>query len=95
MAAVEVTVVGSFNPAFHKPIPMGTRVIVPKHYVGEEVKGEVIGVSFAHVIFTYMVLLDKPIPSPYGDGTIRGICVSGTELKGENGEDWRIHDLES
>jgi hypothetical protein len=79
------------KPSLHKPVPMESRVIVPKHYLDrDDVKGTVVGVASMHVIFTYIVLLDEPIDTEYG--TCRAIVVNGPELRGENGEDWRLND---
>ncbi len=77
------------TPTMHKPIPMNTRVVVPKHYINKEnAKGTVIGIATKYVIFQYIVLLDSPIETEYGE--CRAIVVIGSELRGENGEDWLL-----
>lgn len=75
-------------PTLHQPIPMETRVRVPKHYLGHEAVRTVVGISFMHVIFSYIVLLDEPISSGYG--IQRATCVGGAELTSEDGlTNWR------
>ena len=50
---VERTVI---QPALHKPVPIGARVIVPDHYLGEKgVTGTVAGIASTHIIFAYIV----------------------------------------
>lgn len=78
----------AYQPTLHKPVPMGARVKLTAPYVQDEAYGEVVGISSTHVIFNYIVLLDKPVESPYG--TIRALSVVGSHLEGENGENWRL-----
>lgn len=75
------------EPALHKAVPMGTRVIVPALYLGAEVTGVVSGIASMHVIFGYIVILDESYMADFGE--IRALVVWGTELKGINGEDWK------
>ncbi len=79
-------------PTLHKPVPMGTRVLVPEHYMGlkdgKPYEGEVVGVAFFHVIYSYIVLLDAPFESSYG--VIKAVTVTGGELVGTDGTDWKI-----
>jgi len=76
-------------PTLHKPVPMGVRVKIPGHYHGKdrEVWGEVQGVASAHVVWTYIVILEKELETPFG--TVRAVTVPGPELEGEGGIDWR------
>ena len=76
-------------PSMHREVPMGTRVIVPAGYASvAELKGTVVGIASMHIIFSYIVLLDEPAPSEYGD--LRAVTVPGPQLSGENGENWRL-----
>ena len=39
------------EPGLHKPVPMGTKVVIPKLYLGREgVTGVVAGISSLHVV---------------------------------------------
>lgn len=77
------------QPALHKPIPMGSRVIIPDTYLKEKgITGTVAGISSTHILFTYIVILDKEVETDYG--LMRAIVVNGPELRGVNGEDWRL-----
>lgn len=69
---------------------MGSRVKIPEHYHNEphELWGEVQGVSSAHLLWTYIVLLDEPLTT--GFGTVRAVAVPGPELEGEGGINWRL-----
>lgn len=81
-----------YTPTLHNPIPMGTKVKIPDHYLKEKgVTGVVAGISSIHVIFIYTVILDREVSSTYGN--IRVLCVPGTELEGLDGENWRIASL--
>jgi alpha-D-ribose 1-methylphosphonate 5-triphosphate synthase subunit PhnL len=76
-------------PTLHKEIPMNTRVAFPVGYSRKEQSlGRVIGIARHHAIFMYIVLLDKPTTSLYGEES--AIVVSGTDLEGETGEHWRL-----
>lgn len=81
-----------YEPALHKPIPLQTRVSIPKNYIGpdrESYAGRVVGISSLHIIFTYIVLLDVPVETEYG--LTSAVCVSGAELMNEQGEyEWRL-----
>lgn len=62
-------------PTLHKPIDIGSKVSLRSN---KEISGEIIGISYMDIIFTYIVLLESPIDTPHG--RVRGISVSGTEL---------------
>lgn len=76
-----------YEPALHRPIPMGTRVIVPGGYAApESIRGRVSGISSVLCeVFIYIVILDTPLPTDYGDQ--EAIVVPGTMLEGEN---WKL-----
>lgn len=80
-----------YEPALHNPVSLQTRVLVPEQYLGpnrESYAGRVVGISFLHVVFVYIVLLDVPIETEYG--LTSAICVGGSELRNEQGEyQWR------
>lgn len=77
------------TPTLHLPVPMQSRVIVPKGYLLEEATGTVAGVAMAHHIFSYIVILDKPIP--FEGESISAITVGGSELMDEAGHyAWRL-----
>lgn len=77
-------------PSMHKPIPLGTKVVIPKNsgYVSEDHTGEVVGISSQHIMFTYIVLLDEPIVNEYGIN--KAICVIGTQLENLDGSNFRL-----
>ena len=66
------------EPTLHKPIPMNTRVRLDTSIYPGNILGTVIGISFQHVIFGYIVLLDEPIT--YMDDTFGAISVPGPQL---------------
>lgn len=78
------------KPTLHKPVPMNTNVRIPEGWFGHSVTGRVVGVSTMHVIFHYIVLLDKP----YDDndfGVIQAVTVSGPDLESADGlTNWRF-----
>lgn len=77
------------QPTLHKPVPMRTRVRLPKHYLGPHVTGTVAGIAFMHVIFSYIVILDEEYNSDHGP--ILAITIGGSELESEDGTDnWRL-----
>ncbi len=76
-------------PTFHKPITMNTRVRLPEEWVGKPTVGTVVGIASLHVMFQYIVLLDTPIQSEYGEQ--KAVVCSGCQLKSEDGNhDWRF-----
>ena len=76
-------------PTMHKPVPMGARVKIPDYYGMGGEWGVVAGIASTHVIFHYIVILDKPFNDPdYGE--VKAVSVIGSELEGENGEHWRL-----
>lgn len=77
------------KPTLHHPVPMNARVIIPDYY-GPFVKtGTVVGVASMHVVFTYIVLLDKP-HNDADFGLISAVVVNGAELEGVDGTNWRL-----
>lgn len=79
-----------YMPTLHYEIPIGTRVTVGQPYCSER-NGTIVGISSCHVIFTYIVLLDEPVDSVYGQ--MRAIAVNGPELSSEDGKtNWRLND---
>lgn len=78
-----------YEPTLHKPVPLESRVRLPFHYFGKEVKGTVVGISSMHVIFVYIVLLDEAQDSEFGK--VRAVAVPGAELESEDGStNWRL-----
>ena len=74
----------------HKPLPMNSRVIIPSGYINDkEFHGTVVGISFLHIIFSYIVLLDNPVDTEYGEQ--RAVVVQGSALEGEDGSNWRLN----
>jgi hypothetical protein len=55
-----------------------------------EITGTVIGIASFHIIFIYIMLLDKPLQTP--EGMVRAIAVPGVNLMGEDGTDFRKMD---
>lgn len=78
------------TPTMHKSIPMNTRVVIPKgNYYPEDLVGTVVGISSVFVIFYYIVLLDVPIISEYGEQ--RAISVRGSVLESEDRlSNWKL-----
>lgn len=77
------------EPALHKSVPMGARVRVPPHYHGHVATGTVVGIASLHVVFIYIVLMDEPFPSEFGE--CRALTVGGSELESEDGTvNWRL-----
>lgn len=84
----------TFHPTLHKPVPMNSRVFIPDYYIIDEISdnqrrlgGTVVGIANIHVIFTYIVLLDEPIQTEYGE--FKAVVVNGAELEAEDGTNWR------
>jgi len=77
------------TPVLHKAVPMGVRVKVPPAYLKgrQNVWGTVVGVSFAHLVFGYIVFLDESFQAEHGE--IRALTVIGSELEAEDGSNWR------
>lgn len=69
------------QPTLHKPIKLGTRVRVDPNILGKAVFGKVVGIAFKHVVFGYIVLLDKAIEDEYG--IHEAISVVGSALVDE------------
>lgn len=83
------------TPTLHHPVELETRVRFPKNWSsGDPEKpghhyGTVIGVSFVHIVFHYIVLLDEPIDTP--EGKVRGVTLPGPLLESEDGsKHWRL-----
>lgn len=87
---VEIITSPQLTPIFHKVVPMETRVKVPSSYLNnrQNVSGTVVGISFAHVVFGYIVLLDEPFQAERL-GKIRALVVLGSELEAEDGSNWK------
>lgn len=84
-----MTTRGVISNMLHLPISIGTRVVVPEHYTGNLICGEIVGISSRGIIETYIVLLDQPCKT--SDGLIRAISVHGPELTLEDGSaPWRL-----
>jgi hypothetical protein len=63
------------KPTMHPDYPIGLRVMVkiaPEN--NEQFVGTITGVASAHIVFTYIITLDKPLTLPgyEGWGTIPG-----------------------
>lgn len=82
------------TPTMHRPIPMGVRVRpISGNGYPDGLVGEVVGISCMHVIFHYIVLLDRPIDTP--EGSVRAISIPGPLLENESGTlDWRLQSEE-
>lgn len=81
------------QPTLHKPVPMKTRVKIPSYFHADKEKerfGFVAGVASCHVIFTYIVLLDEPLETPYGE--VNAVVVNGPELEAEDGSNWKLEE---
>lgn len=80
------------NPTLHKPVPMQTRIIVPRQYLGihrATFGGRVVGIASCNIIFMYIVLLDEPLM--LWDEVVNAIVVDGCNLMDEDGVyAWRL-----
>lgn len=80
------------QPTLHKPVPIGTRVRIPENYSKEKSQpllGVVAGISSMHVIFTYIVILDKSLNSEFGE--LKAVVVVGPDLISEDGlTNWKL-----
>lgn len=78
-----------YEPGLHKPVPMNARVRIPAHYIGKPATGTVVGIAMIHIVFCYIVLLDEPIDTEYGQQ--RALSIGGAELESEDGTaNWRL-----
>jgi len=80
-----------YQPTMHKPVPMGTRVVTTResgYPAGHE--GEVVGICHYHIIFTYIVLLDRPLESDYG--LLRAIPIHGSYIETPDGKNFRLEE---
>jgi hypothetical protein len=81
----------TLTPTLHKPVPLQTKVKVPKTYTGgeDEATGRVVGIAMMHVIFTYIVLLDQPLQTE--DGLTEAFTIPGSQLMDLDGNyAWRL-----
>jgi len=89
---VEIITSPQLLPTLHHPIPMGTRVVLPDHYGpagASPPHGTVQGIAMAHLVFSYIVVLDhQMVLPPYG--TVQAVVATGPELVGEDGTHWRL-----
>ena len=68
---------------------MNSRVALPEEWLGRHVTGTVVGIASIHVVFQYIVLLDTPIVSEYGEQ--KAVVCGGPQLTClETGKDWRF-----
>ena len=75
------------SPAYHREIPLGTRVKLPKGGLSDiERTGTVVGISFKHIIYTYIVLFDEGSEMRDDDGVHRAAGIPGTYLQDMGGE---------
>ncbi len=81
-------------PTLHKPVPMNTRAVVPAEYefddsVPNKVRvGTVVGIAHMHAVFHYIVLLDEPFQSEFGEQ--RAIVLSGSQIETPEGTNFRL-----
>lgn len=72
------------KPTLHEPFEVGDNIMV--HGTGSELvdgkTGEVAGIAWAHVIFSYIVILDEPITAPpnHPGKDWKAIAVPGGQL---------------
>lgn len=78
------------DPTLHKPVPFGTNVVLPEYFStsGERLTGVVAGIAFLHVLATYIIILDHPIQTEYGE--TKAVVVNGPELESPDGTNWRL-----
>lgn len=70
------------TPTLHKPIPLGVKVRTKPGATTESISGEVVGISFENIFFSYIVLLDTPLKTKYGlekAVAIPGVCLEGVD----------------
>lgn len=78
------------EPTLHKPVLLNTKVLIPTYYHQEEDRksGVVVGIASIHVIFSYIVLLDEPLETIFGQ--MRTVVVNGPELEAPDGSNWKL-----
>lgn len=80
----------NLKPAFHRPIPLETRILIPKGTISDKDRtGIVVGIATKHVIFTYIVLLDEGSEFVDSDGVHRAINFPGNLLHEIDGTPFR------
>lgn len=81
----------TLTPTLHKPVPLDSRVKIPSYFHKDKPSrfGKVVGIASMHVIFTYIVLLDKPLETQFG--TVEAVVVNGSELESVTGENWKLN----
>lgn len=80
-----------YEPTMHKPVPMGAEVIIPVGPFSDRIrKGKVAGISFIHVIFNYIVILNDGDEYETEYGTQKAISVPGPTLEKPDGGNWRL-----
>ncbi len=79
---------------------MGTKVVIPTSVTGfsEALTGTVEGIGHSipirsrspalHRVFSYIVILDKALSTPYGDQ--RALSIPGTVLEAPDGSNWKL-----
>ncbi len=82
------------KPTLHRPVPMNTRVRLPEEWLGKPAIGTVVGIANIHVVFQYIVLLDTPVVSEFGEQS--AVVCGGPQLESEDGsQNWRFDDAET
>lgn len=71
--------INGLSPSMHPDYEMQSRVVFS---IGDdrEFTGRIVGIAFAHVIFSYIVLLDEPWPEPGYEGHT-AVPVMGSMIK--------------
>jgi hypothetical protein len=81
------------QPTMHKPVPLGSRVVIRGGLYSntlKELRGEVSGIASMHVLFHYIVSLDPDSYIETEYGTYKTISVLGTFLESEDGSNWHL-----
>lgn len=72
---------------------MNTPVTLPREWLGKSATGTVVGIASIHVVFQYIVLLDEPVESEFGQQ--RAVVCGGPQLThAVTQENWRFQSNE-
>ena len=67
------------KPALHEDFEIDQKVTIDLD--GLKATGTIIGISSAHIIFSYIVLFDEPLKVPDYDKLWKAVTIFGGQLK--------------
>jgi hypothetical protein len=69
------------EPTMHLAIPLGSKVKTKEGMGYPSLKGEVTGIAYAHIFFSYVVSLDSDYFFTNEYGTHKAVCLPGQGLE--------------